>query len=438
MSSTTSIEMDENNLTDYQKSIHNSQNPDVVMESYYGGTPCVTPFNTKDIKRMEAVADGIFVRYKCNENFGFIRKSTLFTTIPSMKVKDEHSDEVRISWPPRIGHQIVVDAEFQDKNLGRYQSFNRIWLEMYSMYFQPKGEGKGELYKKAVGDLPCMCEWSTSLPSKNICFKQPWFYSVSGETEAHPLFFMKRDYSHKYKFQLKVVDLLRVQRKDGNEWKTVPKSEIFNYIEGPSEIPQPDLYGTYRTITKEEQNIIKFDCEDDEDEEEKVVHTRYIPDIVSFDKFQFTPKVSGGSLDTNLSVTLPTHALFWVCERSGELGNYTNEFGENPLQESNIVYSSESKFDKEIPIEMFSIDEGMENTFASAPNVEGFNVYSQASRVFTFDQDPGISFGGLNAKLTSQFKPTNETYNIAVRALVYRRFTITKKGGSYTYKFEGK
>jgi hypothetical protein len=441
------VELDGGNRTDFQMKLHSPENG--MMESYYLNEPITCPFSSKGPEKLESFPDDDRIVYKVNENYSLLCETLLGFNLPDVRVKKEFEDTVRVAWPKRIGHAVVLSAECRDDQI-TYHEFDRVWLDKFSMFFQPPGEGKREHYNEAIGNIKSLTRFSTHLHAHPVYFSQPWFYHILGEKAAFPLYAKKPGTTiglrHTYKFNRVIKDLLIVEMWVNGEWATVPSNDIKQYLEPlGNKIKPPNLYGKYRLMTSEEIEYILSNCKNGG---EDFVCTRYIPAIISIDVV-----VKGSPTDTTviqaLGIVSPCTAIFCAAENMvaylrNNYSNYTNnerdsKLGRTPITSIDMSHSVVKKFG-DLPIEFFTIGEAGSDSFPSAPYEKGFCAYAISQTPISFDPDPGLTFTPLKTQLTCILRTENQDYTLRIRCLVTKKLTITAKtdGANRVFVYEVK
>lgn len=417
------------------------------------------------------------VNYIVNNNFHYLLKTRMCFTLPAVTVKPEYVDKVRIAWCHNVGINIIVTASFYE-NDNRYSTIDPVWIDDNMAWFQSPGSGKRNGVNIGIGKVPILEDWTTterpSLPSYEIDWVQPWFYSEHTFT-AFPIFYLGKNCKaeHRYTFR-NLKDLLRVQKLKGDEWvDLVNRREIDSLVEFSSSTHViPDLWADYAFLTKLELVWHKSECHGLEDG-----HSYYIKDIESFDSPN--PAVSGSTTENKLSCNNPALAIFWKAENEKAMSNHnfsnytTNDSdvydGWDPIKYSTIQTEGKNKIIDRVSSHHVNV--GVMDSFPSAPAEAGYHALSFTHDCKDYDINITLHLGKLqaillctlgntdiyqniqgtsykdnysekwensNGSVNSSRSYTNfqnrEFYNMKVRVLVCRKFSIRKnKEGFFNF-----
>lgn len=416
------------------------------------------------------------VNYIVNNNFHYLLKTRMCFTLPSVTVKPEFANKVRVAWCHNVGVNIIVNASFYE-NDNRYSSIDPVWIDDDLAWFQKPGSGKRKGVNIGIGKVPILEEWTTLenpyLPSYEIDWVQPWFYSEHTFT-AFPIFYLGKNCraEHRYTFR-NLKDLLRVQKLKDGEWvDLVNRREIDMLVEfSSSTYVIPDLWAEYSYLTKAELIWSKKECHGLEEG-----HSYYIKDIESFDSPN--PASINSTTENKLSCNNPALAVFWKAENAKStfnhnFSNYTNNEtdvykGWDPIKYSTIQTESKNKIIDRVSSHHVNI--GVMDSFQSAPAEAGYHALSFTHDCKDYDVNITLHLGKLKAILLCSLGNTDiyqniqnnnykdrfidwensnssvnstgshiarqngEYYNMKVRVLVCRKFSIKKnKDGLFNF-----
>lgn len=409
------------------------------------------------------------VNYIVNNNFHYLLRTRMCFTLPAVTVRPEFADKVRISWCHNVGTNIIVTASFYESD-NRYSTIDPVWIDDNFAWFQKSGAGKRKGAKIGIGKVPVLERWTSSenpsLPTYEIDWIQPWFYSEHTFT-AFPIFYLGKNCKaeHRYTFR-DLKDLLRVQKLKNDEWIDIAnRREIDSLLEFSSSTHViPELWADYAFVSKAEMIYQKAECHGMESG-----HSYYIRDIESFDNPN--PALSGSTTETKLSCNYPALAIFWKAENEKasschNFSNYTNDDlnvyeGWDPIKFSSIHTEGKNKILDRVPSHHVNI--GVMDSFPSAPSEAGYHALSFTHDCQDYDVDITLHLGKLQAILLCTLGNTDiyqnspniankdsftdkwemsggssyssktfsslqnkEYYNMKVRVLVCRKFSIIR------------
>jgi len=399
-----------NSLTQFQKEIHVQSNlsEDIISNFYRAFIKC-TWYSSIPMK-LKCTTDGNEVVYSVNNSFHLLTYSYMRFVLPPVHVKSEFKGRVRIAWCHNVGTNIVTKAVFKEDD-DSYQTWDNVWADIYSQFYQSNGTGKRENHNIGIGNVKYLEEWSEYLPTYPINVEQPWFYSMDSAL-AFPIFYKNSQTraEHRYIFKRKIVDLLRVQILDKNhKWKdTTKKVHQYLDINQAATLKVPELWGRYAYVT--DQEVKWYKCE-----ESRTFFTR---DVEVCDTPN--PNKYGSISEINLHCTNPCLALFWVTENrdstaNHNYSNYTTDTqdlyrGWDPVKSTTLKYGTTVRLDN-MASDHFSIAEPRKH-FPSAPSEPGYHAYSYAWDSTSFHGDIGIVFAGMDAKLQCKIANNNIFTNV--------------------------
>lgn len=394
-----------NSLTEAQREIHVTNNMSEEIISTFFRVFIKSTWYSSIPMKLKCTNDGEETVYTINNSFHFLMYSYLRFNLPPIRVKPEYKGRVRIAWCHNVGSNIIESASFKEDD-DTYQTWDRIWADIYFQFYQNSGAGKRENHNIGIGNVKCLEDWGEFLPPYPINIEQPWFYSMDNAL-SFPIFYKNSQTraEHRYRFKNKIVDLLRVQFLDKNHnWKdTTRKVHQYLDINPSATIRTPELWGRYAYITEPE--IKWYKCK-----QSRVFYTRDIEvcDTSNPNKYKSTAEI-------NLHCTNPCLALFWVAENldassNHNYSNYTTDSndiysGWDPIKTTTFKYGTSTRLDN-MPSDHFSIAEPRKH-FPSAPSERGYHGYSFAWDSTNYHGDIGMVFSGMNAKLQCKISNNN-------------------------------
>jgi hypothetical protein len=277
-----------------------------------------------------------------------------------------------------------------------------------------------------VGNTKDVIEWGTEHRSKRIQPMEPWFYSKKSSTALHLFKFdSQASISHRYEFDLQIVNLICMQQMINGEWTDLkkPKMDVF-HTKKTKKINIPAIIGMFGNVR---ENEIDFHYCD------KTYDTYYIEDVGIIDdknnvKYGSTPSVE---IATNAIIK----AVHWCAENmtAADFNNRCNfttnrknsKIGVNPIDTNDLNYANSSKF-TDIPSSHL---EGplVRKHFTTASNRVGINSFSYVYSHGGVGIDVGLS---TKATLSCKIKTNDESaskddeFRLRCRVLLLREMTI--------------
>ena len=360
-----------------------------------------------------------------NTYFHFLQYTYLRFITPPIKVKDEYKDKVRICWCHNLGSNVSEVASFEVDDI-KLQEIDNVWQDIHPQFFQKGGAGMRENYNIGVGNVSCMEDWSTFIPSYPINVEHPWFYSQHSAF-AFPIHHKSTQTRavHKYTFKRKLGNLLRMQIKAGDKWKSIKPNTKYINRSTDDELPLPELWGRYAKCSDNLMNyVVKSEC---------APKTVYIRDIVRCDCSN--PNIYGTNSVNKLLCSNPCLSIFWVAEnmKASDLNNRSNYTtnvhelykGWNPIKKVTFKYGSEELI-KDMPSDHFSLSQARKH-FMSAPAETGYNAYSWAYGDTRFHSDIGVVLdNNMNAELVCEISD-GDIFANSLREIEGEEDAFTKK-----------
>lgn len=430
--------IDLHSLSDFQKSLYFPKKGEEV-ESRFSSQPETTNWSTHLLIKLTSRTESEEITYTPNMKLDYLLYTFLKIRLPTLKIKDEFKDIVQFRWPHNIGLNLVKEGSlcFDDEKV---QSFDNIWLNIYSQFYIPGS--RREEYSLLIGNVPLLQEWTNQLPEFTLFVPQPWYYS-SHEVLAIPLFLCSLStVTHKYRFRLKLEEILRMRIYKDDQWKDIPYSS--KYIENVSveeSIPTPELWGRHVQITDTEREWRM-------NERNKM----YINDITSFateNTYGF-----GATVSIDLHCENPCKAIFWVAQniesvKNRDFSNFSTNtenhlFGWNPIVSSKLLYGGSHRI-QELESAFFDRIESWYH-YPSVPIEPGYNTYSFSYNSMSYFPDISIVFNDLKAKLVLKIgdsdplrkqidtdfayeedTPKKQSFRVFVKLIVIKKIRFVEK-----------
>jgi hypothetical protein len=387
--------------------------------------------------------------YTANNNFHLLCSSYMRVSLPSVKVKTDYRESVRIAWTHNIGSNIVLRGTFRESG-DQMQQWDSVFADIYGQYFSG-GLGKKDSHNAGTGNISALEEWTWYLPPYPINVEQPWFYNFDNAL-PFPIHYKQGTaiIHHECILQRSINKLLRVQIKVGDQWCDVAGDEIDTYIDcSLPRIAIPELWAKYGLSTPKEIAFYHH-CA-------KQRHY-YIRDVVILDDENTT------KYETRRSVSLksanPCVTVFWMAQNEtaalyNNRSNYTTNTesvyaGWDPVKHTSLTYDTIRRFE-EMPSDHFNIAQSR-HTFKSAPSEAGYHAMAYATDPTDPDGGVGVTFSdkmvaklsclisdgdiyrSINRSLLDAEPRTGDHISgdpspgfiVRVRLLILRKLTITK------------
>jgi len=188
------------------------------VSSIYSQSNKKRSFGTQNICPLESSSneENGKVEYKIKDrNFSFMTDANLVINLPGLEVDDMYKDTVRICYPNNLAHSIVKESSLIiNKGNAPIQSWSTVSLDNYVENYM-KCEAK-EDYKRLIGNIPELTNWSTKLPKMELVIPQLFSFFVVKEKDnrprgALPLFYDKDKIFFKYHFNLVLSKLIKME-----------------------------------------------------------------------------------------------------------------------------------------------------------------------------------------------------------------------------------
>ena len=339
--------------------------------------------------------------------------SYLGTQLPMIETDQRLGGKVRIAWPRNLMHHIVVSGQVEFGTI-KGPEIPSGWLDHQTAWFMKSGTGHESNYNRSIGNLRCLTDWNSWLPSKAIRCPQPWWFSQS-ESNAVPLFKCKdTPMSIRYNFNLHVLSLLRMQLYKGDEWVDVTdasvKARFLNKdgIDMRSTIPIPTMTGYYGKMA------------DSELEWKRTIDQSVLATSIIKKNTQ-NPVESGKSATIKLDSVTPIYAIYFCAshEKSiniGNLSNYTTDpydryNGVDPIKIVRHNYSGNTA-----DVQDLSDFSNMTPWYhsISSPREPGYGMYTICNHPHYRLPDIGIVFDkDLDGSIEFELAPSQENNSMS-------------------------
>jgi len=421
MSERNVLKLDINGLTEFQKELHYSKDPNDKEDKVKSRFSCSIDkyaWCTHTKAKMTHSAEEGEVIYTASKKFDVLFKSELHINLLPIKVKEKWRSRFQICYPHNPGHNICYQGELKIDD-DHHHTIDSVWMDIHSQFYMKQGAGMRTHYDRMVGNIPCLENWNTELPGIKLLVPQPFYYSRNTRVGLMTLQSSMNTVTHHYKIRNKIHDILRMRVKLKNKDpkdKTVKWQEIpckLQYLDVPGrakEFPIPELWARYSLMTDAERDWHKSI---DPSTGEPIKHVIYTEDIVMATSNNPTPL---GSTDViPLHCKAPCKGLFWVAQdikaiENRNFSNYTtnpdNLFnGWNPCAKVDLKYGGAHRVEK-LSHEHFDLSEPWD-FYPSAPSEPGYNAYTFGYEPTTLNADTAIVLEPLNASLHVKLGDTN-------------------------------
>ena len=369
--------MDRDSIADFQHEMYkgSQRNPDVGSHFSYNLIQKAHAPKIKVKMDMTPGGDGEYI-YTASKKYDVLLNLEAHINLYPIKVKDVYSKSVDISYHHNLGHSILQQGELKIDD-DHIQTIDTIYNDTYSQFYVTKRNS----YKRMIGSLPCLEEWSKELPAIPLIVPQH-FYFTRNTRVGLAIWKGNNKITFEYKMQTKLVDLLRMRVKNKHgEWKEIRPN--LKYLEVKNDvIPVPELWGIYAEMTDEERNWRKSINPNTKEPEKLIIYTE---DVDMTCSTNLTP--IGSKVKIPLESTFPAKNIFWVAQiENGIKSNYTsNRYnvykGFNPCGSSAIKYGGNDRV-PDVSHVHFDLSEPY-YFFPGEPSEDGYNA-------FTFQLHPNL------------------------------------------------
>ena len=416
--------LDAESLTSLQKDLHIPKDADEEVSSLFIHQAKKSTWYSLMSIKTNATEKGNKYAYEVNQEFDRLLYSYLNIDIPSVTVKEEYQNEIKVAWTHNLGYNYVATGVVNSKE-NTLCNINSRWKDQNKQFFRKQDP---KFIDKCIGNTDELTSWNTKLPADVLTVRIPW--SFSREPSGSLPIYLFRDsgaVTQLFKFR-KFNKLLRMCRidADGN-LTTIPYDAsyvIFQYNDGVS--PTPQLWNKYAYLSDKERewNACKL---------EKIY---YLDDIVPI-----RGKFSQGVANVLLTSDLPCKSMYWVTEaiediKENKRSHYSMllDNGREPsyVKDVTLSFGTRDRFTR-VPSEHF---ENIESEHTdTAPFEGGYAAYSFCNDHKSIDPEVGVVFNNRDAKLILRLrKGLSDEYKYTVHLLITKKLTFTRAEG----KAEGK
>lgn len=339
---------------------------------------------TKPIQVDEGTKEGsesVYTHHINTKGYDFLTGVNLNVLLPSISVKKECQDFIRICWPHNVGHHIIEESLFFADSK-KYQRISNTYLDSVRAFLQHE---KQETYDKLIGSISSLEEWSSFLPKYQLSIPQPFFYSAD-QYSALPLFAsMQSIMSHDFKIRT-IPNLLRIQKKVDDIWEDISFVDASEYLKDVKEtFNTPTVTCFYNNISDGEKEAIL-----DKD------YSIYVDNVITLTSQNHC--TLGSNCSISLHAKVPCRAIFLKAipsnvSKTKNYGNYTNS--ENFRNGSSVIKSVTLNVDGKEYIEFNSTALELVNPyryFPSCSKENGYGAISLSVDPFSIDKWSGVTF----------------------------------------------
>jgi len=368
-------------LSEIEKEVH-TQSGNTPIASFFYYEPVKT---SKFDRRREAVKSvkepNKFYKFTYNNSFHYLISSTLWQKFPTVRVKSEYRNSIRVCWPKNLMHNLILTGYFSIGDQHRFSLFDSNYLDKNFKYLCKNYEK----YSKIIGNSPELTDWNTYIPERRLCLPVPSFFSENIE-KSFPLLYMGTvEVHHELKVRRCVQKLLRMQEKVGDTWKDIDVSiKYLDNISRKGMLPDPELYANYSYLSPQEYTEWTS-CRSSEkslDELKKSKHSNskvfFIRDTKTY-KSEVVSSESNSSTIVEVDCPYPTKYVMITAEnmKSSKNRNYSNYTDENDFSEKGRCPISKMTFFKNgveqfpyLPVEHFEYEEAYNYFRSSESNTD--------------------------------------------------------------------
>ena len=327
----------------------------------------------KYVQRSQEGSEGSTFIYTLDKTCDSLCFSILHSQLPEIIFKPGYTG----NWIPDIALEILRNASFWIDTV-EISSFDSISLDLY---FELLEKNK-QFVRELMGNVPCLTEASSFLPSYSLRMDLPFF--PDNENFPFYMFGKLNNFSIKCDFNLMLSSLLKVYDSSGN-LVTNLDTTIFHSIDGKAyvegkQIQTPSILATY-TINDPAEIALKKAKAAEEGSSFKIKYRRFekteVPNV---------HQLTGGynNVIHNFHTSSPIYSIFWVAQnvRSYDMGSTTNYStnaldrfaGFSPIEHTSLEMNDISLFSRKSYVDTSYTD--ILRFFGSNPSKNGVNCYS--------------------------------------------------------------
>jgi hypothetical protein len=337
--------------------------------------------------------------FKANVSYDELLYVNCRLELPTLKIKEEYIDTVKIAWCHNVGHNIIKTGKFTIDGK-EYQKFDKIGLDIAYQFETPND--KKQNYKERIGSIPMLEDWTTHLPRYKLNIPQPFYFCKDISQNVPLKIYNVKEATFNYEFILDIWKLLRVSifSSKTNSWqelKNLNKQKLEAFVSGidaSAKLPYPEIYARYVQLTDEERNW-RSSC--------LTKQVYYIDQLI--DSSPANTYTLSQTAEAQLACNSPCKKIFWMAEKKSNkdfniFSNYTVK-GYNPCSSASMKYQQVVRFNVEQDMSEKSIPD---KHCIGTPNEPGYNVYSFSYDTSSYDADIGMSFNPPNNTATLSIK----------------------------------
>lgn len=281
--------------------------------------------------------------FTCNIHIHALLSTRLRQEIPKATLRDEYRDSHRMAWCKNMGHNIIVEGVIKRDERPTQAPITSVAMDLNLQFFIAPADRPA--YRKKIGTVPELVNWSTELSEYVLNVPQPFAYGREACKSLKKVILGNSEIVHVYKLRNRVSDLLRLQERqlDGS-WRNCSKEEIlkkvsFSGINADGYLKAPELWATYSLITPAEQNFLV-------EKTSPSYHDTFINELLPL---RATGR-NGSDSFTDIRGNYSGRAIFWVAEnidsvRANNYSNYTTNAEDSGHGSDPIVASSFTRGD---------------------------------------------------------------------------------------------
>jgi len=186
----------------------------------------------------------------------FIEFVEMIVNLPEIIIKSEYRGRYRVSWIPKTGIRMIQDGVFVQKDKsGKLKPVGNVITDTtFNFWFEYMAKRTFRTsYKSMLEDLEGQTQWGETIKAKTLLIPQPFFFSQTRSKGFKKILEPELGYSLKYKLQLGLSSLIRIQQLDMDKWVDVDSRMVITVIE-PTGIQPPTLTTTNSIVGNQERD----------------------------------------------------------------------------------------------------------------------------------------------------------------------------------------
>jgi hypothetical protein len=321
---------------------NNSQIPGLDLDLELDGVegPNIRSRPYQQILESSDSGEGYF-KFKVYAGAHDIHRVHIRQELPLVRVKENLKKEYRIAWCRNIGHNIIIEGNIYKDGRAIQAPITSYSLDLHLQFFVPTEKRKD--YRRKIGMVPELTEWTTELKPYTLHIPQPFGYSRDA-TKSLKKIIISEELVHIYRLRNNVSHLLRLQRFNEviKEWEDIMgPNKVMEVCEFPLLRPDkcldpPKLLGSYKHMTEHEQLFWKNQIKQ---QDYNVVFDEMVGIIRN--------SQSGNEITYDCKGNYHVKAMFWAAsnkqaERYNNYSNYSDNFkdvasGKDPIEKSSFI-----------------------------------------------------------------------------------------------------